>query len=61
MQTAIREEFAYLNRLRESGECNMYGAGQYLVWEFGLERREARKVLSEWMAWVEQDNANRDR
>ena len=30
MQTAIREEFTYLNRLRESGEVNMFGAAPYI-------------------------------
>jgi len=29
MQTAIREEFTYLNRIRESGEVNMFGAAPY--------------------------------
>ena len=51
MQGAIREEFAYLDGLRESGETNMFGAGIYLMWEFGLERHEARKILADWMAW----------
>jgi hypothetical protein len=41
--------FQYLNDLRESGETNMYGAGQYLMWEFGLSRQEAREILIEWM------------
>lgn len=51
----IRPEFEYLNRLRESGETNMFGAGQYLQWEFGLDKRDARKILTEWMDWVNED------
>ena len=43
------DHFEYLDELRESGETNMYGAGSYLADEFGLERRKAREVLSEWM------------
>jgi len=44
-----QEQKEYLDELRESGETNMFGAGQYLVWEFGLDKNEARKVLGEWM------------
>ena len=43
------EQKEYLDELRESGETNMFGAGQYLVWEFGLDKHEARAVLGEWM------------
>lgn len=58
--TDIREEFEYLNRLRESGDTNMFGASPYLEAEFGLDRREARQVLSAWMRWVEENPDNRD-
>lgn len=44
-----QEQKEYLDELRESGETNMFGAGQYLVWEFGLDKYEARAVLGEWM------------
>ena len=43
------EYFEYLNTLRETGVTNMFGAAPYLEQAFGLNRREARKVLSEWM------------
>jgi len=59
-KTKIREEFLYLNRLRESGDTNMFGAAPYLEMEFDLDRREARKVLMEWMRWVESNPENRD-
>jgi hypothetical protein len=51
----IREEFLYLNRLRESGDTNMFGAAPYLQDEFDLNRREARTILSEWMSWANEN------
>jgi hypothetical protein len=45
----MNEYFEYLEELRKSGETNMFGAGQYLQEEFGLDRREARAILMEWM------------
>ena len=61
MQTAIREEFTYLNRLRESGEVNMFGAAPYVEMEFGVNRREARTIVSDWMSWVNENPSNRDK
>ena len=61
MQTAIRKEFAYLNRLRKSGVVNMWGAGEYLADEFGYESTTARKIVADWREWVSEDAANRDR
>lgn len=58
--TAIRAEFEYLNRLRESGETNMFGATPYLMQEFDLAKREASTILGEWMQWVQADPSNRD-
>ena len=60
MKTAIREEFTYLNRLRESGATNMFGASPYLEMEFDLDRREAKQVLMAWMQWVGENPSNRD-
>ena len=54
------EQFIYLNRLRESGETNMYGASPYLQCAFDMTRREASKVLIEWMEWVSANPSNRD-
>jgi hypothetical protein len=46
----IREEYlTYLDDLRESGVTNMFGAAPYLEQTFGLERREAREILTHWM------------
>lgn len=39
----------YLENLRRSGVTNMYGAGRYLESAFGLDRKEASKILADWM------------
>jgi hypothetical protein len=59
-KTKIREEFIYLNRLRESGQTNMWGAAPYLTIEFDMTAREAKQVLMDWMKWVESNPENRD-
>jgi hypothetical protein len=46
---ATQEQLEFLDELRESGECNMFGAGPYLMDEFGLNKREASAVLIDWM------------
>ena len=54
------EQFIYLNKLRESGETNMYGASPYLACAFDLTRREASKILVEWMERVNSNPSNLD-
>ena len=39
----------YLNALRESGAVNMFGAGPYLMDQFGLNKYQARDALLDWM------------
>lgn len=39
----------FLIALRDSGVTNMFGAAPYLQAEFGLDKREAREVLANWM------------
>lgn len=51
----IRPEFEYLNIMRDSGSINMFGAAPHLAEEFGLDRREAKQVLLEWMQWVSKE------
>lgn len=41
--------FIYLDALRESGDTNMFGAGQYLQREFGFSRYTAKDILLTWM------------
>ena len=44
------EQFVFLDRLRESGVTNMFGATSYLERAFpSLTHREAIEVLSKWM------------
>ena len=43
------EHWIYLEHLRRSGVTNMYGAAPYLMDEFDLEKKEATKILVEWM------------
>lgn len=41
--------FEFLNALRESGQINMFGAPHVLQDEFGLEKHEAREIVTAWM------------
>lgn len=44
-----QEVFEYLDRLRESGVTNMFGASPYIVEEFDISRKEASELLMKWM------------
>ena len=44
-----QEVFEYLDRLRESGVTNMFGASPYVQEEFDITRKEARELLIKWM------------
>ena len=43
------DHFVYLDRLRECGIINMYGAALYLESAFGITKSEATSILVEWM------------
>ena len=43
------EYFNYLNKLRDSGITNMFGAAPYLERSFDISKKEAREILSAWM------------
>ena len=43
------EYYVYLEDLKQSGVTNMFGATPYLREEFGLGRREAIKIVANWM------------
>ncbi len=45
----LTEYFEYLDDLRESGVTNMYGAGAYISNEYGVDHREAEKIVLAWM------------
>ena len=44
-----QEVLEYLDRLRESGVTNMFGATPYIVREFDISRKEASELLIKWM------------
>lgn len=56
MRTEIKLEnldldviYNFLDRLRESGRTNMFGAAPYVQNAFGLSQKEARQAVSSWM------------
>lgn len=50
--------FKFLNRLRATGKVNMFGASQYIAEAFDIGGHEARKVLTDWMQWVNENPDN---
>jgi hypothetical protein len=44
-----KEIFEYLEDLRDTGVVNMFGSVPYIQEVFGLEKTEAREVLTKWM------------
>ena len=53
-EQTVDEAFEYLDRLRESGATNMFGAGPYVARFLGLgskgaEQKLAREILTGWM------------
>ena len=49
-----RAYYRYLFALQESGVTNMYGAAPYPQDRFGLDKYEARQIVSTWMEHYEQ-------
>ena len=43
------EYYKFLEALRRTGVCNMYGAAVYLVDCFEMSELEARNILVSWM------------
>lgn len=43
----------FLDELRISGATNMFGAGEYVMEEFGVDRVEAREIVLHWMRTFE--------
>ena len=41
--------FSFLDNLRDSGVCNMFGSGIYLQEMFAVNRIEAKAIVLEWM------------
>ena len=49
MAKTTNKYWIYLENLRKSGVTNMFGATPYLMEEFNLDKKEATKILSDWM------------
>jgi hypothetical protein len=60
MTTITEEHLVYLDELRESGDCNMFGAGEYLQTEFGLDKYESRNILQHWMKTFEERHKEKE-
>jgi hypothetical protein len=50
----VRAYYRYLFALQQSGATNMYGAASYLQDQFGLDKYEARQIVSTWMEHYEE-------
>ena len=46
----------FLEKLRQSGKTNMYGATPYLMVGFGLSECEAKNILIDWMKNYNKEN-----
>jgi hypothetical protein len=44
-----QQYFDYLEKLRQSGVTNMYGAATYLIASYGMTKERAIKILTDWM------------
>lgn len=53
----MQQYYDYLDKLRDSGTTNMFGAGQYLQNQFGLDRQAAKRILQQWMAEYSDDRS----
>lgn len=49
MKEEYKEYYIYLEKLRQSGATNMFGAGPYLQRAFGLSSKDADEILCNWM------------
>ena len=50
--------FDFLDTLRESSVCNMFGSGAYLQEMFGINKRESKEVVLEWMKTFDERKEN---
>ena len=44
----------FLDKLRESGSINMFGAAPYVSEAFGVSKYEARDLVKNWMKTFEE-------
>lgn len=60
-EPSMARYFAYLDALRDSGATNMFGAGVYLMKDFGVDRKEASRVVGLWMKTFDPDKSPEER
>lgn len=55
----MEKYFEYLDRLRQSGETNMFGAVPYLQKEFPelCEKKKAIQILQAWMGGYQKEDS----
>ena len=53
--------YNFLENLRRSGVTNMFGAAPYLQAEFGMDAKEAKNVLVEWMKNYDRNDYGEER
>ena len=56
MQEKIND---YLDALREDGSVNMFGAAPYIAEVFGVNQKEAREYLKNWMKGFDKNQDNK--
>lgn len=49
MAKTTNKYWIFLENLRRSGVTNMFGSAPYLMKEFGLDQKEAIKIVGDWM------------
>lgn len=60
MAKTTNKYWIYLEKLRRSGVCNMFGATPYIEEEFGVDEKEARTILMDWMHNYNPDDYKED-
>lgn len=48
--------YIFLENLRKTGKVNMYGASEYLMCAFNLNRKRAEEILLDWMKNYKQED-----
>lgn len=48
-KSELLDAFGYLDRLRESGSINMFGAAPYLAKAFDLDKNDSYTITKGWM------------
>lgn len=50
MSRRLNKYEVYLEKLRQSGIINMYGASPFLEKKFGISHDKANEILAKWMS-----------